>query len=65
MTKYDYGERKEEYERSIYEALTEIRRVPGAILGRPSLERLTQFLSGYEFAIMNLLGYRPYFDKEF
>ena len=29
------------------------------------MERLTQFLSGYEFAIMNLFGYRPQFDKEF
>ena len=36
----------------VYQLLAEIKKVPGAFLGRPSLERLSFLIEGYRYALM-------------
>ena len=65
MSIYDYKDFDEEEERKLYSVIETLRKIPGAIIGKPSLDRFHYFLSGFEFGLMILDNYRPHFDRDF
>lgn len=57
--------REVEYEAALYRMLDRIKMEGGMWIGTPSLNRLFQFINGYQAAIQDITGYKPHFDKEF
>ncbi len=57
--------KNETYERMLIETLLRIKRYPGTIIGEPSLVKLYFFISGYEYAFMELTQYCFHFDRDF
>lgn len=62
---WTYSERIDENEKMFIDMLFEVEKCPGAYLGEPSLQRLFDFIGGYELAFSELKGYRLHFDNEF
>ena len=52
-------------EKKLYDLVELILKTPGVYIGEPSLSRLFHFIGGYAFAVMQLTGYRFYFEREF
>ena len=62
---WEYTERIDENEKMFTDMLFEVEKCPGAYIGEPSLQRLFDFMGGYELAFSELKGYRLHFDKDF
>lgn len=61
----EYSTKNDKWENLLYNILKRIRRTPALYLGEASLTKLFQFIGGYEYAMIDLVDYRPHFDKEF
>ena len=61
----DYSEKNMEKEQMIQDLLEIVRKTPGAILGKLSLEVLYSFVSGFSFSAIMRDNYRPHFDRDF
>ena len=64
-SQYAYTSRNDGYEAQLHLLLSDLRRCPGVLIGDVSLQRMAPFLSGYEYAFLQLTGYRLHFDREF
>ena len=60
-----YTEKENRYEMMLYEALRLLEAEPRVIIGEKSFTKLVYFLTGYEYAFMQMKNYRLHFDREF
>lgn len=60
-----YSEYNEHYESQFFSAFASVRERPGIYLGKPSLEKLSDFMFGYAVAMYQLTGYYITFEQKF
>lgn len=53
------------YETKFLSMLSSLNERPGVFLGKPSLEKLLDFMFGYTFAMQRLVDYQPIFWENF
>ena len=54
-----------QYETQFLSVLFFVQERPGAYIGSPSIEKLLNFIVGYEVAVYQLTGYRIVMEQEF